>query len=213
MFTGIVEEIGTISRVNTVNNGIYLSVDCKKVLNDTNIGDSIAVNGACQTVLSLTEKSFSVFASYETIKITNFNTLKIGSKVNLERALRLSDRLGGHIVSGHIDGLAVLEKIESNGEAKKITFNVKPEQAKQIIKKGSVTLNGISLTVADIDGTKFSVAVIPQTFENTTLISQSVGDNLNLETDIISKYVEKYLLPNHNSSNIDTNFLKENGFL
>lgn len=217
MFTGLIEETGIIKGIDKTSDAFYLTVECSKVVDGLKTGDSISVNGACQTVIEHTQKSFKVFASSETLKITTFSDFVIGQYVNLERTLRLCDRLDGHIVSGHIDGIALIKNIDKNGNTIIFAFETNEELSKQIVKKGSVAIDGISLTVAEIDGNTFKTAVIPHTFENTNLKFLKVSDKVNLETDLLSKYVEKYLLSNNNVNNkastIDLNLLERNGFL
>ena len=217
MFTGLVEEIGKVIRADKGNNSLYLTIGCTKILEGLKIGDSVAVNGACQTVTEILPQGFKVFASSETLRVTTFNNLTSGHYVNLERTLRLCDRLDGHIVSGHIDGTAKLQCIEKDGESFVYTFLTDNSLARQIIRKGSVTVDGISLTVADINDNVFKIAVIPHTYANTTLKYLKTGDLVNIETDVIAKYVEKYLLSNDNNSKnattIDMNLLERNGFL
>lgn len=212
MFTGIVEEIGTIKNLSKGSSDALIIVECKNVLDDVKIGDSIAINGVCQTVVRFDKNSFTVEVSNETLKVTNFNSLMSQNKVNLERALTLQSRLGGHVVSGHVDGVAKIKKIQKMSEFFNIDFEIEKGLDKYIVKKGSVALNGISLTVADISSSSFSVAVIPHTFENTALKYLKIGDFVNIEVDILAKYVEKFLSRGNNSV-VDTNFLKENGFL
>ena len=217
MFTGLVEEIGKVIRADKGNNSLYLTIGCTKILEGLKIGDSVAVNGACQTVTEILPQGFKVFASSETLRVTTFNNLTSGYYVNLERTLRLCDRLDGHIVSGHIDGTAKLQRIEKDGESFVFTFLTDNSLARQIIRKGSVTIDGISLTVADINDNVFKIAVIPHTYANTTLKYLKTEDLVNIETDVIAKYVEKYLLSNDNNSKnattIDMNLLERNGFL
>ncbi len=217
MFTGLIEETGKIVCTDKENSSLYLTVECKKILDGLKIGDSVAINGACQTVTELHSNGFKVFASSETLSVTTFNTLSQGKFVNLERTLRLCDRLDGHIVSGHVDGTAALQNVHKDGETILFTFITDEKLAGQIVKKGSVALDGISLTVADISNCAFKVAVIPHTYNNTTLKYLKIGDTVNLETDVIAKYVEKYLLSNdnnnHNATTIDMNLLERNGFL
>lgn len=213
MFTGLIQEVGTVEIIKKGNASIILTVKADKVLNEVRIGDSIAINGACQTVIELNDSTFSVFVSAETLSITTFSKFKVGSVVNLERTLRLSDRLDGHMVSGHVDGIAKLCAKNKVGDAYEFIFEAENRLCKQIVKKGSVTIDGISLTVADITDKLFKIAVIPHTYENTNLCTLTIGDNVNIETDIIAKYVEKYLSSNDNRSNIDMNFLERNGFL
>lgn len=214
MFTGIIEEIGVVKQFNQSGNDALIVVECKKVLEDTKIGDSIAIDGVCQTVTSISSNSFSAQVSSETLNVTTFSKLKSGQKVNLERALTLSSRLGGHIVSGHVDGLGKVQKIEKLNDFYNIKFEVEKGLTKYIAKKGSITINGISLTVASTEDKEFDVAIIPHTFENTSLNVLKSGDYVNMETDVLAKYVEKILLTDNNSSKkrVDENFLKENGF-
>ena len=213
MFTGLIEEVGQIEDIKYSDNALYIKIKAEKVLDGIKIGDSIAINGACQTVTEYTDRDFTVFSSAETVKVTNFSSLKKGQYVNLERAMLLSQRLDGHIVSGHVDGVAYIDKIEKFAENTEIHFTTEKQISNQIVKKGSVTINGISLTVADVADSKFKVAVIPHTLKNTNLNCLKTGDTVNIETDIIAKYVEKYLSSNHNNTSIDMNFLERNGFL
>lgn len=198
MFTGIIEEIGRIKSIN----GSKLIVECSTVLDGTNIGDSIAINGCCQTVTSITPNSFTVNVSDETFNVTNFTHLKNGDTVNLERALTPNTRMGGHIVQGHIDEVA-----EYIGNMK---FKIK--NTKYIVYKGSIAINGVSLTIANIQDNIFSVAVIPHTLNNTNLRDLKIGDLVNIETDILGRYIEK-LISEQNQNSIDEKFLIENGFV
>lgn len=197
MFTGIVEEIGQIKSFD----GRRLVVTCTKVLEETQIGDSIAIEGCCQTVVSMSANTFCADVSEETVRITK--GFKTGDKVNLERALTPSTRMGGHIVQGHIDGRA---KYLGNSR-----FEIPQELIKYIVYKGSITINGVSLTVSKTEQNKFEVALIPHTLENTTLQYLKSGDFVNIETDILGRYVEKFLSTQNN--NITVDFLKENGFV
>lgn len=197
MFTGIVEEIGKIKSFN----GEKLVVECKKVLENTQLGDSIAIDGCCQTVVDLTSNTFSTDVSPETLRI--IKGLKAGELVNLERALTPQSRMGGHIVQGHIDGVAKY--------LGKMRFEVPKELDKYIVYKGSITINGVSLTVAQNERNTFAVAIIPHTLENTNLKTLKTGDFVNIETDIVGRYVEKFLSTKDN--NLTEDFLKENGFM
>ena len=197
MFTGIVEEIGKIKRFN----GEKLVVECKKVLENTQLGDSIAIDGCCQTVVDLKSNTFSTNVSPETLKI--IKGFKAGELVNLERALTPQSRMGGHIVQGHIDGVAKY--------LGKMRFEVPKELDKYIVYKGSITINGVSLTVAQNERNTFAVAIIPHTLENTNLKTLKTGDFVNIETDIVGRYVEKFLSTKDN--NLTEDFLKENGFM
>ena len=211
MFTGIVEETGIIKLINTDSGNI--TIECKKVLKDTITGDSIMINGVCTTVTEMTEKSFSVRISPETLNITNFSNLKQGDIVNLERALTLNSRLGGHIVSGHTDCTGKLLSIEKLNEFYDLTFEIPTSSKKYIVYKGSITIDGISLTIADIKNDIVKVALIPHTFENTNLKTLKTGNSVNIETDILAKYVEKMLsAKDNNDSRISMKFLEENGF-
>ena len=198
MFTGIVEEIGLIKSFD----GKKLVIECSKVLENTQLGDSIAINGCCQTVVNITSNTFSADVSTETLSITK--GFKTGEKVNLERALTPSTRMGGHIVQGHVDGVA---KYLGNS-----TFEISDNLDKYIVYKGSITIDGVSLTVSKSDNYRFSVALIPHTLENTTLKYLKEGDFVNIETDILGRYIEKFL-STKNNSNITEDFLKNNGFM
>lgn len=208
MFTGIIEEIGEIKNFqhNTV-----LEVSCHKILEDVKLGDSIAINGVCQTVIEFSKISFKVEVSPETLVVTNFSQLKAGMKVNLERALTPTTRMGGHIVQGHVDQTGELLKVEKLDNFYNMYFET--ADTKYIVKKGSITVNGISLTVADVNETCFKIAVIPHTFENTTLSGLKIGETVNIETDILGRYIEKFLSPQDNKSKISMEFLRENGFV
>lgn len=215
MFTGIIEEIGQIKNISMLSNGAEIIISCSEILNDIKIGDSICVNGVCQTVTSYDDTSFKAMLSDETLKITNFANEKSGNYVNLERAMKIDSRLGGHIVTGHIDCQGKLVSTEKQNEFTNMTFQISEDKLKYIIYKGSITINGISLTISEIRNNTFSIAVIPHTFNNTVLKYLNIGDRVNIETDIIGKYVEKMLgLGNNNqNSKINIEFLKENGFV
>ena len=199
MFTGIVEETGIVKSFD----GKKLVIECSKVLENTQIGDSIAIDGCCQTVVSMTSNTFTADVSSETVSITTFKTFKTGKSVNLERALTPSTRIGGHFVQGHVDGTA---KYLGN-----MTFELPDKLEKYVVYKGSITVNGVSLTVSKLENMKFSVAVIPHTLQNTNLKDLKTGDLVNIETDILGRYVEKFLYSQNN--NITEEFLKENGFM
>lgn len=211
MFTGIVEEIGIVKEFKQSVNNALVVVECNKVLQDTKIGDSISINGVCQTVVAIENKVFSAQISAQTLAVTNLSELKSGVNVNLERALTLVQRLGGHIVTGHIDSLAKIVRVEKLSDFYNVWLAVEKDYAKYVVNKGSVAVNGISLTIADVRNNEFMVAVIPHTYKNTNLVELKSGDFVNIEFDILAKYVEKFLLTNNNSV-IDEDFLKENGF-
>ena len=212
MFTGIVEELGKIQRVNIQSHSAKITVECGTVLEGTKLGDSIAVNGVCLTVTELASNSFTADVSYETLRITSLVNLKSGNLVNLERAMKADGRFGGHMVYGHIDGLGKIVSIQKNGDFFDINISLDEKDAKYIVKKGSITVDGISLTVAEINGNKIRLAIIPHTFENTNLKSIKIGDFVNIETDITAKYIEKFLSTSDNKSRIDLKFLQEHGF-
>ncbi len=213
MFTGIIEETGTVKDFKLFSENAEISVNCTKVLENTKIGDSISINGVCQTVVNITENGFSAEVSKETLNVTNFSELKKGEKVNLERALTLNERIGGHFVSGHVDSVATFISATKNSNFYDMTFEVTKEVARYIVKKGSIAINGISLTVADIQDNLVKIAVIPHTFENTNLSCLKSGQKINIETDIFAKYIEKFLLNEKTTSIISEDFLKENGFM
>jgi riboflavin synthase len=210
MFTGLVETTGTVGSVLNTGNGIRLSVKPASAF-DLNIGDSISVNGVCLTVTKHdAEISFDV--SPETLKSTNLGALRVNDRVNLERALRLSDRLGGHLVTGHVDGTGVIKDKRQTGEYTFYSFDAPAEVLKYMVKKGSVTVDGISLTVVDIDARSFRVAIIPHTLAATNLGEKGVGDRVNLEADIIGKYVERLLGKKGPDTGL-MDLLKEEGFV
>lgn len=211
MFTGIIEETGIVKEFLKNDKNALITIECDKVLEDAKIGDSIAIDGVCQTVTKLSKNSFSAQISAETLSITTFANIKKGLKVNLERALTLNTRLGGHLVTGHIDGIGKIINIHKQNDFYNMEFEIKSDLMKYIAQKGSITINGISLTIANIDSNRIKIAVIPHTFENTTLRLLNSSDFVNIETDILAKYVENFLSTNNNSV-INDNFLKENGF-
>jgi len=208
MFTGIIEETGRVKTIT--NNKITILADM--VLNGTKSGDSIAVNGACLTVTDIGADYFSADISPETFSITNLGNLKTGFLVNLERAVEVGSRLGGHIVSGHIDGIGKEKYINKNSSFYNLGIELPEELSRYVVKKGSITVNGISLTVANISGNTIDIAVIPHTFENTNLKTLQKNENVNIETDILAKYVEKFLSTSDNNSGISMEFLTEHGF-
>lgn len=212
MFTGIIEEIGKVVSFKKSAHGADLKISAKTVLEDVKLGESIAVNGVCETVVAFDNTTFEVNVSDETLRVSNLSNLKQGDFVNLERALKLSDRLSGHIVSGHVDLTTKFIKKEKLGEFYNMEFAVTPDFRKYIVKKGSITINGISLTIADIKPESFVVAVIPHTFENTNLKELKNNDIVNIETDILANYIENFVVGKEKKE-ITMNFLEENGFL
>lgn len=219
MFTGIIEETGIIKRINKSGVSGSLVIEGKKVLQNTKVGDSIAVNGVCLTATSISGNTFTADVMAETFRRSNLGSLSPGSYVNLERAMAADGRFGGHIVSGHIDGTGEIADMSSEGNAVWVTVVCTEGLLKYIIEKGSITIDGISLTVAFVDNRSFKVSVIPHTGSETTLLKKKPGDIVNLENDIIGKYVEKLMtfsdigLAKNNKPSIDLNFLADNGFM
>ncbi|MGL4593760.1 MAG: riboflavin synthase [Thermoguttaceae bacterium] len=191
MFSGIVESLGRVAAVISEPPGCRIVIEEKIIAETTCVADSISVNGCCLTVVEKTESTLTFQAGPETLARTNLGLLQIGSPVNLERALALGDRLGGHFVSGHIDGQAELIRIENLGDWQNYYFGISHELAAQMASKGSVAIDGVSLTLVQCDPTCFSVALIPYTLKVTTLGSRKVGDKVNIETDILAKYVQR----------------------
>lgn len=224
MFTGIIEEVGTVMSVKSSANAMKLTIRAPKVTQDINMGDSIAVNGICLTACGLGRESFTVDVMGETLSRTSLKVLKCGSHVNLERALTLNGRLGGHIVSGHIDGIGTVTAIKNDDIARLITISAPQAVMDLIVEKGSVAVDGISLTVASVSSGDFTVSVIPHTMDNTILTEKTPGDTVNLENDCIGKYVRKLMeLSEHEmqdaaarrcsgKSRVTAGFLTENGF-
>ena len=213
MFTGIVEELGEIKSVEQKLEGLDFCICAQKILEDLKIGDSVAINGCCQTVTSINGSEFIVQAVSETVKLTNFKFLKQGDKVNLERAMMLNSRLGGHLVSGHIEGTGKILSIAKQGNAVIFEIFADTNIMRYIIYKGSVAINGVSLTVCEVTGDSFKVSVIPHTISNTTFQFAKIGGEVNLEPDMLAKYVEKLMIKDDNThSKITMEFLKENGF-
>lgn len=217
MFTGIVEELGSVAAVEKGAKSAVLRIDASKVLDDVKLGDSICVNGVCLTVVDFTSSKFSADVMAETLRRSNLGELKPGAKVNLERALKVSDRLGGHIVSGHIDGVGTIRSIVKEDIANVFTVSAPPEVMRYIIKKGSIAIDGISLTVVDLAEDSFRVSIIPHTALQTTLGFKKEGAKVNLESDVIAKYVER-LFPGGREEGgakpgLTAGFLAEHGFM
>ncbi|WP_027119502.1 riboflavin synthase [[Mycoplasma] testudinis] len=220
MFTGIIEEVGKIKSITKKGDQTGLVVSAIKVLADTKIGDSIAVNGTCLTVTHFKTNEFSADVMNETVNRSSFQTLKIGSLVNLERAMQMNARLGGHMVAGHVDGTGLISKIKKDANAVWLTITCEPSILKYIIEKGSITIDGISLTVAKVSTSDFSVSLIPHTLSNTNLHTKKVKDLVNLENDLIGKYVEKLLFSKTveidsketKSQKVTKDFLQKHGY-
>ena len=212
MFTGIIQQIGTVRRIEPGAKGARLTIQANTVLEDTRIGDSIATNGVCLTVVSMTGDSFSADVMAESLRRSSLGTLQGGSPVNLERAMAANGRFGGHIVSGHIDGTGTIASQKREDNAVWVKIKTPAPLLRYIVEKGSIAIDGVSLTVAAVTDTDFSVSIIPHTGAQTILLGKKPGEPVNLECDVIGKYVEKLTAP-HKTGGISTNFLAENGFL
>lgn len=214
IFTGIIEETGTISRIEKGVNSSRINIRAKTVLGGTKIGDSIAINGVCLTVTSLSDNHFTADIMAETLAKTNLGQIHSGQIVNLERAVRLGDRMGGHLVQGHIDGLGTIAEQKKMDIATLLRIKAEQDLLAYVVKKGSIAIDGISLTVVDVFSDSFSVSLIPHTAAVTTLGQKQPGDSVNLETDIIGRYVERLLskAPDPNKG-MSLGFLAENGFI
>lgn len=220
MFTGIIEGLGTIRGIQPAGEGCKLAIDADFALSGTKLGDSIAVNGACLTAVALNGRNFTVDVSPETLAKTTFGGARVGDRVNLERALRLSDRLDGHLVSGHIDGMGTLFERKQHSNAIIIAFRVPQSLARYMIPKGSLAVDGVSLTINACTADGFEVSIIPHTAKLTTVGRKSVGDAVNIETDMIGKYVERFVTGARDPSDADRRdgavnmeFLAKYGFL
>ncbi len=212
MFTGIVEEMGTVCGVTRGRHSAVLRVQASRVLEGTRVGDSIAVNGICLTVTSLSGGTFTADVMHETLNRSSLARVSVGSRVNLERAMAADGRFGGHIVAGHVDGLGTVTDLRRDDNAVWYTVACGPELLRYIVEKGSITVDGVSLTVAAVSGRDFSVSVIPHTVRQTVLQERRRGDCVNLETDVIGKYVEKLLAPAPEKGPITKEFLTRYGF-
>lgn len=215
IFTGIIEELGKVNRIDRGNSSFQIQIIAQKVVTDLNIGDSIAVNGVCLTVIEFAKDFFLADVMPETVSKTSLKYLNIGEWVNLERALRLGDRLGGHLVQGHVDATGTIAKKESLDIATIFKLKAPESVLKYTVAKGSIAIDGISLTVIDVFSDSFTVSLIPHTSNLTTLGFKKAGDMVNLESDIIGRYVERLLIAGNreNRSNLSMGFLAENGFL
>jgi riboflavin synthase len=214
MFTGIVEEIGIIEKSTAIAGGIRLNIKAEKVIEDIKINDSICIDGVCLTVTEADKSSFWVDAVGATLDKTTFNQIRSNTLVNLERSVRLNDRLGGHLVQGHVNGVGTISEIKKLGENYLVKILIPEELEKYLIKEGSIAINGISLTIADLNQNEISISIIPHTWQNTNLKSKKIHDIVNIEVDILAKYVEKLLSQSNSSSgkNISEGWLKEIGY-
>ena len=210
MFTGIIENIGAVKRLTRRGEDALLSIDTTMNFDDVKVGDSIAVNGACLTVTDISGRGFSADVSSETLARTNLRLLKSGDTVNLEKSLRLNSFLGGHLVLGHVDGVGRIQEKVNRANSIQFGVEIDTEVSRYVVEKGSVAVDGISLTVNRCEKNRFYVNIIPHSARNTTLGLKKVADMVNIETDIIGKYVEKFI---NSGKGIDMNFLAEHGFL
>lgn len=216
MFTGLIEAEGTVKAIEKGEKSSRLTIEAADILTDSKIGDSISTNGVCLTISNMNNSRFTADVMAETIRRSNLGNLKIGEKVNLERALRLQDRLGGHIVSGHIDGIGEILNLQKEDNAVWITIKTDGDILRYIVEKGSIALDGVSLTVAYVDDKCFKVSIIPHTAKETILLKKFKGSMVNIECDVLSKYVEKLLnldAEKKQNKKIDLEFLKQNGFI
>jgi riboflavin synthase len=216
VFTGIIEEVGTIQELRITGEGAIITVGARITPPGLKIGDSIAVNGVCLTATQTSHGSFSCDISAETLRISNFKQARQGAHVNLERSMMLSDRLGGHFVQGHVDGIGRLALKVRSGEGWEMSFEFPRELERYLVYKGSISVNGISLTISFLEKNSFSIAVIPHTLESTTLNDLGIGDLVNLEVDILGKYFERFfqlgLIQQEKPSKMTAEYLKSQGF-
>ena len=218
MFSGIVEEMGAIKSVHTGLGGARLAILASSILENIQIGESISVSGACLTVMEFGEQDFAVDVSTETLNKTTLGSAVAGVPVNLERAMRLNERIGGHLVTGHVDGIGMIQRREQDGNAIQFVIEVPDEIARYCVKKGSITVEGISLTINEVSDNSFAIAIIPHTAKVTTMGLKQVGDTVNLETDLIGKYVERLLQSSGKitakpSPVIDRDYLQKRGLI
>ena len=221
MFTGIIEGLGNIAAIHSSGQGNRVTIEAGFALDQTKIGDSISVSGACLTAVKIEGRRFEVDVSPETLKTTIFGQAKVGDRVNLERAMRFSDRIDGHLVSGHIDGTGIVKQREIQGNAVIVTIEVAESLTRYMIAKGSVAVDGISLTINSCDAGSFAISIIPHTAKLTTIGFKNRGDRVNIETDMIGKYVERFLAGVSESgkdqiskrSTIDQEYLIKTGFI
>ena len=218
MFSGLVEEMGAVQAIEKGLAGARFSILASAILSDFQVGDSVSVSGACLTAVAIEGQSFSVDVSTETLNCTMLGTVTVGTPVNLERAMKLNARMGGHLVTGHVDGIGTIRAREQDGNAISLTVEASEDIMRYCVPKGSVTMDGISLTINSVTGHSFSVAIIPHTAKVTTIGLKQIGDSVNLESDLIGKYVERLLqangtLPAPPSPIIDKDYLQKRGLL
>jgi riboflavin synthase len=213
MFTGLIEEIGILDKIEPITDGRRIKISAVKIIEDIKVNDSVAVNGVCLTVVKIDKNSFWTEAVGETLKKTTINKLNQNCKLNLERALRLTDRLGGHLVQGHVNGIGKIKKINRIGDNYYLEVQIPENLEKYVIKEGSIAIDGISLTIANLQGNLAGLSIIPHTWQNTNLQFNRVSEEVNIEVDIVAKYVEKLLGMKGNEKNLlSGSILKNMGY-
>jgi len=214
MFTGIIEEIAKIDKTKPIAGGLSIKIEAKKILNDISVNDSICIDGVCLTVTNFDNSGFWVDAVGATLEKSTFAFINSSSYVNLERSVRLNDRLGGHLVQGHVNGIGTISEIQKLGENYLLKIIIPENLERYLIKEGSIAINGISLTIAELNRNEISLSIIPHTWQNTNLKDKKINDKVNIEIDVLAKYVEKLLTKNNSTSekNITESWLKELGY-
>jgi riboflavin synthase len=214
MFTGIIEEIGKVSSINPISGGIRIRISSRKILDDISVNDSICVNGVCLTATKVENDGFWVDAVGATLEKTTFSKIQISTPVNLERSLKLNDRLGGHFVQGHTNGTGTILQIKKLGENYFLKIRVDEKLEKYLIDEGSIAIDGVSLTIAEHNGPEVGISIIPHTWQKTSVQFSKAGDKVNIETDVLAKYIEKLIRRNEAKDNINIteNWLKELGY-
>ena len=214
MFTGIIEEIGKIEKITPIAGGFSIKIQAEKILGDLVVNDSVCIDGVCLTATKMDKNSFWADAVGATLEKTILNKVKADTSVNLERSVRLNDRLGGHLVQGHVNGIGIITEIQKLGENYLLKISIHENLERYLIIEGSIAVNGISLTIADLNSNEISLSIIPHTWQNTNLKYKKVNDKVNIEIDVLAKYVENLLARNNGTSekNITENWLKELGY-
>lgn len=213
MFTGLIEEIGKIQNITLISGGKQIAIVAEKILTDLKIDHSVAVSGVCLTAVKILENGFVAEAVGETLEKSTLNNIQVGQNVNLERAMQIGDRLGGHFVQGHVNGVGIVKQLHQRGENWYLVVEIPKELERYVINEGSIAIDGISLTIADLHGTDVGVSVIPHTYKNTLISKYKIGQNVNIETDFLAKYIEKFVNSyKQNDSKISIEKMKEMGF-
>ncbi|MGB5892818.1 MAG: riboflavin synthase [Ignavibacteriaceae bacterium] len=214
MFTGIIEEIGKISSIQPIAGGMRIKISSSKILDDISVDDSICVSGVCLTAIKVEDDGFWIDAVGATLEKSTFSKIQLSAPVNLERSLKLNDRLGGHFVQGHTNGIGTILELNKLGENYFLKIKVDENLERYLIEEGSITIDGVSLTIAELDGSKVGISLIPHTWQNTSIKFKKVGDKVNVETDVLAKYIEKLVGKNgvNDNINITENWLKELGY-